>query len=726
LSVLTRGELARQESTVSGEKARLVEDAKSSLGSAVARLRRLSEQVEVQLRQRGLSPRIEPGELTEIELGALQTNINYQFARALRNQAQCYPADSADRSNSLSRAIELLDPLAKMDTSDPAAWSYSVVWNSRLYVATCYRLLADGAAARRQLGGIMTLSPPAWVQLRVMAERLRLALGENKLPDALALVGQGREIEKQKSPRLDYAILETYLAAWRLATKQSGGEQQAKHWQAKASGQVRLIDELYGPYWTRRAEMLLAGYVREDPEQGDLGMLVRAAESSFRSGRPDESIEAYRRAAGAAAEQGNTARAFELRYIAATIDHQRGRHAEAAKAYGDLAREMPSNPAAAEAHLLAIHHAAQFAPAAPQASLEAYEALIEEHVRTWPKGPTANRAWRRLGRLREHRGNFAGAIEAYRSISRSAPDYAVDVQSVERCCKLLFAKHKASVETSSQIAAEAAAWFESLIVDENGSLPKKWTVVECSAASGAARMWLDHTKDGYGRAERIIAAALRGAPDAPARWKSTAQALLIRALAGGGKIREASDILGRMTAGPADELLALLEGLGRVGEGSSRDVRSQLADLQLRAVGLLREGAQQLDAAAKARLDQIEAEALASAGRTTDAIRAYEDLAKRNPRDAGIQEAYARQLSAAGDRASLLAALAKWRELAKHSAAGSELWFRAKYSVALMHYRLGEKEKAATMIKLLKLTRPDLGGREMREKFEQLLARCRG
>ena len=74
------------------------------------------------MRERSLSGRGAPDELSATELGALQTNINYQFARALRNQAQCYTADSPDRANSLSRAVELLTPLAKMDVSDPAAW----------------------------------------------------------------------------------------------------------------------------------------------------------------------------------------------------------------------------------------------------------------------------------------------------------------------------------------------------------------------------------------------------------------------------------------------------------------------------------------------------------------------------------------------------------------------------------------------------------------------------
>jgi len=558
-----------------------------------------------------------------------------------------------------------------------------------------------------------------------LAERVQLALAADNLPDALAIVAQGRNIKEQSSPQLDYAFLETYLAAWRLASRQGGGDQ-AKHWQSKAGGQVRLMDELYGPYWTRRAEMLLARYVRAAPGDGDLAMLVRAAESSFRSGRPDESIEAYRRAARSALEQGNTARAFELRYIAASIEHQRGRHAAASAAYAELAREMPTNPAAAEAHLLAIYHAAQLAREAPGDPLGSYEKMLQEHLRMWPDGPAVDQVRRRLGRLREHRGDLGGAVEAYRSISPVQPDFLADVEAVERCCKRLIENRKAAGEPIGQIATDAATWFESLVVGPGGRLPQRWSPVQRYAALAAARMLLDYTDKGYARAERILSSAIKGAADAPADWKSSAQALLVYSLAGGGRIAEASNVLGSLSAGPPQELLTLLEGLGRVGAKSPNNLRSQLADLQLRAVDVLRPRSAALDASARRRIERITAEALAAAGRTSEAIRAYKGLAKSYPRNAQVQEAYASLLSGQGDRVSLQAALSKWRELEKHSAAGSDRWFRAKYSEALIHYRLGDRKKAAKIITLLKLLHPELGGPAMKTQFEELLARCGG
>jgi len=57
--------------------------------------------------------------------------------------------------------------------------------------------------------------------------------------------------------------------------------------------------------------------------------------------------------------------------------------------------------------------------------------------------------------------------------------------------------------------------------------------------------------------------------------------------------------------------------------------------------------------------------------------------------------------------------------------APSRLFASAKYNLALLHYRLGNRKKAAKMIELLKLLHPNLGGREMKAKFEALLKECR-
>jgi hypothetical protein len=68
--------------------------------------------------------------------------------------------------------------------------------------------------------------------------------------------------------------------------------------------------------------------------------------------------------------------------------------------------------------------------------------------------------------------------------------------------------------------------------------------------------------------------------------------------------------------------------------------------------------------------------------------------------------------------------LLKWRELEKKSPAGSPRWFRAKYAVASLHYRLGNPKQAAKIITLLNVLHPELGGPAMQRQFEDLLRHC--
>lgn len=694
LGHLAQGELARQEAPLTAEPAGLLDEARTHLRVAIKQLGDLSAEVERRLRERNLAGRDEPGELGAHQLASLQENLRYQLARALRNQAECYGTNSPDRANSLTRAVKLLGPLSGLDVAHPLAWK------SRIDLIVSYRLLADFDAARRQLEALSALKPPPPVELRARAQRIHLALATGRLADAIAVLSQGSEIDGTTSPELDYAWLEAYLAAGRAAAD-AGQSAKAAAWQARATDVVERIEQLYGPYWTRRAGMLLARYVRGPSASGDLAMLVRAAESSFRSGRFDDALAAYDRAQTLAAKQGNAEKAFDLGYIAATIEHQRRRHDQALDRYRQISMAMPAHPKAPEAHLLAIYHAAQIVKGRPKGPLDQYAALLQEHLRTWPKGPGAERVWRQLGQLREHQHQWQRAIQAYQAISPGNPEYLQAAEAVERCYRAWLSELEAAGKPSEEIATQAADWFESLVLGPQGRPPERWSPLQRFAVLAAARLRLDFpsARDGnappngrtagYAKAAKLLSTALQGATDAP-----------------------------------PDDLLGMLECLGRVAAAAQPEVRTQLAELQVRKIKLLLDGGAALSRAERQTLARIHAQALADTGRTEEALRAYRVLAEAYPRDGAIQEAYARLLSARDDQASLKVALAKWRELEKNSPPRSPRWFRAKYAVASLHYRQGNKQQAAKIIKLLQVLHPELGGPEMKRRFGELLKSC--
>jgi len=723
LGLLARGELAREEAQLSAHQQESLDEARTQLRAAVRQLGELAEAVDEQLLRRSRpagrdTRRGQLDQLAEHQLASLEKNIRFQLARALSNQGQCYGSDSEDRANSLTRAVELLEPLTKLDSAHPLAWK------SRIDQIVCCRLMADYQAAREKLDALAKTAPPPAVALRMRAEGVRLALATGRLPQAHALLSAGRRIEGLTSPQLDYAWLETCLAEWRTAAK-SKNNRKAAEWEAKASEVVGLIENLHGPYWTRRAEMLLANYVRQTPESGNLAMLVRAAESSYRSGRLDDALAGYDRARALAAKQVGEDRAFELGYTAATIEHRRRRHRKALNRYRQLALAMPNQPKAAEAHLLAVYHAGQMAgqEKSPD-SLAEYVGLMQEHLRTWPRGSSADQVRRQLGQLRQNQGDWQNAIAAYSGISADYPQYHKVIEDMGRCYRAWLDRRKAAGEPTEKIAATAAGWFESLIVGPKQQLPEHWSPLAQHAALTAARLWLDYTPAGYGRAERIIEEALKGAADAPPEWKSHARTLLVFALAGQGRSAEAGEVLEGIAAAGVDHMLSMLDRLQRVAATAQPEVRTELAELQLRAVELLRRS-DSLAASARQRLDRIHARALADAGRIDQALQAYEYLSKAYPRDGQIQEAYARLSSRREDGPSLEAALSKWRSVAKKSQPGSDRWFRAKYEVASLQLRLGNREQAARIITLLEVLHPQLGGAKMKGEFLELLRRCR-
>ena len=104
--------------------------------------------------------------------------------------------------------------------------------------------------------------------------------------------------------------------------------------------------------------------------------------------------------------------------------------------------------------------------------------------------------------------------------------------------------------------------------------------------------------------------------------------------------------------------------------------------------------------------------------RPEEAVELFKPLAKEFPNAEDVQIGFAEVLSAANADQD---ALDQWRKVAQNVKQYSPQWYRAKYEVASLLVKTGQRDKAAEMIRLLKLLRPDLGGAEWSEKFENLL-----
>jgi tetratricopeptide (TPR) repeat protein len=710
---VVRGELLRQEAEVVAAGEERLEQARDALRDAIAALRADAEKVAVALRRATPAKKTAPGQFTTDDLGELQRNVNFQLARALRNQGQSYPAGSADRTNSLRQAVELLAHLAQSDDDD------DVAWHSRLDEIACDRLLEDQDAAKQRLALLAQRNPPPRIVLAARAEEVRLALDGGPLAEALAVADVGRTIAGESSPELDFALLEAYVTAWKAA---AGDERRdlAETYQARAAEMVQEIDRLYSPYWGRRAETVLAGGVSATGGADDLVLLTRAAESFYRSGEIDEALAAYARVAEQAVASGQGDAAFEAGYTIAAIEQARGRHDVAASVFRRLALESPRHAKADKAHLLAIYNTSQAAKGDDVGQSE-YRRLLDENLAHWPNADGAGqvRVW--LGKLDEREHQWSDALAVYRRVLPERPQFAEAVEGRLRCQRALLAELAAAGKTPREAAAEAAGEFERLVTGTADTLPERFSDAQRVAALGAAELWAAFAVDHADRAERLLRAALERSEEAPQAWRSSATCLLVLALAAQGQRDEARRLLDDAAWADTEQLRLLAAGLRRMATGASPAVARELVELELRAGELVRARRDEQSGTAPKRIDLEYVAALAQAGKRDEALSAVEQLAREFPRDGRIQEAHAQLLLDGTTASDWRVAAEKWHTIEARSKRPSERWFRAIYAQALAQKRLGKPKQTVKMIKLTEAMHPELGGPEMKARFLELL-----
>ncbi len=715
LTLLAQGELARQELEAGAADPDALESARQALRDATKLLADLDKELsrEIPLRRRG---QLKPEELTAEELASLQHNTMHQLARAYRNQALLYDAKSADQVAGLTRASELLQqPLTVLVPEEPLAWQI------RLDLAICQRLLGNLDVAQEQLVQLDQDSVEPATRLRARAEAIRVELAANDLSQAQEILKPGRTIEGVTSADLDFAIFEALLVLWRKAS-QAKNDASAKNFQERTVDLAKFLNETHGPYWGRRADQLL---IRSQPGGAGAGteILSRAADNLYLKKEFDQAIAAYDQAAEQARAGGNAAGGFELAFKAALVQEQRQRHAEAARRFRALAVALPLHKEAAAAHLRGAWNEAKAAVQDAEAE-QTYVAMLAEQIATWPETESAAQARLWLGKWHAGRKEWAGAIEAFAGITRESLHFPAAVAAVAPCWQEHLRSLAAAGKKTDVEAERAANWFEAAIVGTENKLPEKWTATDRLAALEMAKAWLDYRPDKYRQAESILQTALDNSGNAPPTWKTEVQSQLVLAIAGqSGRRDDALAMLDRIGQASPEQLLDLLAGLSAVISRSRKDVRPQIAGIQLQAADLLWPQRSKLTKTAALSLTRIRAEALAATGKRAEALTAFSALAKENPNSASIQESYA-DLLLAGDAVSVKQALDQWRRILSRAKPRDELWFKAKYSVALAQFKLGERKDAAAVLRYTLELPPGLSGTVWQDKYEALLREC--
>ncbi|MFN3150857.1 tetratricopeptide repeat protein [Bremerella sp.] len=712
-SQLAQLRLLRQEGEVFNDEAKLLE-AQQLSAQVLEQYETLQEKVDGLLRQSHSANNQLP--LTSDQLLALSRKVALQSAEAAEEQGLSYLPDSLDRTNAMIQAIQRVEPLTKLrpDTQ--------VKWPADLLAIRALRYLGRLDQAQSAIAMLLETKPlpPIDVQSAAWAEYIRVALAKNDLPLAIKLIDTSRGIEGMPSAQLDYAVFETYLALWKQA-EEKRNTQDIQLWQGRSAAVVRELEQLYGSYWARRAEQQLTGSASTGGTQ-NVDLLRRTAENYVRQKDWDEAIKNYDLGAQAAKASNQPSEEYQLRLAAAAVAVEAGDVAEGVKRLRAAALQFPAEQDASLRHLTAAYYQSQLARQSDPPQLEPYIELLRENLSRWNEGEPAAQAAMWLAQIEFSRGNWRAATEAYLLIPPKSTHFASAVEGVRQASLKWFQSAQGKQELVPQDVRKVIDYFEQVVLNgQSGG--GEWTATMRLASESAAQLWLNYTNSGYDNARAVIEVALRSNPNGPDGWRSRLESLQVIALAGLGKLDQAQAKLQAVQNDSPQQLFEVLQALGQMGGAASPAIRQQIAQIELKVIGMLRPNMMQLDEATRMAITTREAEALAASGKLDQAIELYTTLAAQLPGDAEVQVGLARMLSRGTTPEQQHQALDRWRQISRKSRTQSPTWYEAKLEITRCHIQLGNPEEAKQVVRYLQTLYPDLGGPEMKARFVELMQR---
>jgi TolA-binding protein len=711
LTLMAQGELERMEMEMRAGSSPRGEQARQIIRDALRLLEDLDEVIarEIPRRQRSTTA----DGLTVDQLNSLRQHARWERARGLRNLALTYPNESSDYTAALTAALEVLEQVVPQLAADDPLLNKVLVEQ-----AANQRLLGDLDRSQKILASMAPDAMTSSDRTAYETEKIRLSLAREGPQAAARTIAESDANVPSGAPDLDFARLEVLVALWRSLADQNRS-QEAATWRKQAVAAVQRIERVHGPYWGRRADLLL---LRQADVQSaaSLEILERAADEMYLRGKIEEALAGYDRARGLAREAGEPGRAFRFGYKAALLQQERAEYADAGARFRELALAAKSTPQAAGTHLQGVVNVAQQARN-DRAAAEHYVAMLHEHVSTWPQTATSAKARLWLGQWYESQRQWKDAVEAFRHIAPQHPSITEAIEPLGRCWLRWLDELRAAGQDSRAAATAAAQFLESLAnrsealqADSRGA-----------AAVAAARIRCDYTEPDFAALEESLTAALEHANEESGNWRHAARGWLAVAVAGqAGRDADANRAVALLGDLPPDQAFQLLRCVDRIRLAIPDQRRKRsLAELQIALADLALSDEQSSDELLGAEVTRLKAMGLAGSGKTDQAIRSLAQLANRHPENLEIQRSYASLLLEAERTDLLEQALGQWRAIAARCVPRSKDWFRAKYSVALAQFRLGKRQDAARLIRYLQLTE-DLSESGLERPFLDLLARC--
>lgn len=672
-------------------------------------------------------------ELTVEQLLSLNNNVRYQLAVCNLNRAQLYEAsDRLNRIDALNGVDARLNEVQRETSEGQPLW-----WKTKLGQIECLRLLGKPEDARSLADTLRRDKAPLAIQYLLLEQKIRLAIDLEDEKYAQAVLTAMDKLDS-RTASLELAVVELAVS---LAVR-ANTDDRKKEWLTFAAQASQTIEKIRGPYWGRRADLILINGtgmtasgtpdkrpVVQVPHQGpanpnvkpELDLLIRLADEAFRKERFDDALTAYQRASAAALAGDDKTTALRLDVRAAQALEKMGKHELAAMTLINGADRDRTNELAAAAHLRGCWNYANSLSNDHPDRAEVFKEHLISHLRGWPNSPTANqiRIW--LGHQLQSEQAWQSALNTYVKVSADSPFLQTAISQSLLCATNVLNKiRRSDSENQPNATRSVAAKIIDKLDGQQQSLQSSDPVIPYIEL---ARIELD-----------LVFGSNRPNPSVVNRLlviESENTTLANRATA----LRIVSQL--PPSDGDSQQALKKIEADERSLDLCERCLKSVVdfsdlkkSDLQTAHSIRLMTAEQALATPELSKPERAsrrttwllrKSEALTMLDRHAEAATVLSELEKSFPRNAGIQMQLARAITNQFGKTEPDKPLAKWRKIASRLKSHTPNWYEAKYQVAVLLKESGNKEEAVKLLKYLQAIPPGWDQSKLKSEFEQLL-----
>ncbi|MFT7630138.1 MAG: tetratricopeptide (TPR) repeat protein [Mariniblastus sp.] len=731
LAHLAHGRLIRQEIDADMAAATAQADALREIQLARAQLNDLQRKIDRTIPEQ-LGKTVSVHELTSKQLMNLNNNVQYQLAVCNLNRAQLYSAsDRLNRIDALNSVKLRLDEVQRTSSEGQPLW-----WKTKLGQIQCLRLLENPAAARQLATALAQLDATPSTKLLLLEQ---LAKTATELGDEVFARKVFTEFESYnaRTAQLDLAVQQL---AVELALRAETDERK-QEWLTYAAQLSKSIDQNYGGYWGRRADLALiaatglaadgtsAGgsnptnsnpkWIAKNPDGGsstnvELDLLIRLADEASRKKRLDDALKAYDRATRLAVSIGDSRNALLTDLRAGLILESQKQHAAAAAKLTGAANRDAQQKLAASTHLRGCWNFAQTV-GTDSALRTDYEKLLRSHLATWATAASADQAGIYLGKLLQSNRDYSGAVAVYLNVTPTSPLIESAVTQAIACASSSLAE---SIRTGRSTQTEAARLITTLANAQSSVAPDTISAYRLELAAAELDLVYGTHRPKPTLAARMAQLSGSQIPDIA----NTARVLELASVCL--ENNERSKQLLATISGEEDALTRCERCLAAIASAATASQENALQELRLTVVeSALGLPAMQQPASQSKRTRWMfkKSDALTKLKRQSESIAVLTELQQQFPRNASIQMQLARATTAQFEKSNPAQALDKWRRVADRLKPNSPNWFEAKYEVSRLIYESGDHERAAKLLKFIKANPPGWKDSAFEAKFEVLL-----